>query len=236
MYFGRGIRYTPFAQVAARAPLAIVGRETPDAFDWSSMPSKVISMKGSNGASVGLFTKLLLREHGVDPASVGFVQDLDGALLSNLFVGGMGDYLVIDYPSALVLEASGGGNIVAPLALMGGDVPWSVYYSEGEGDLDRLNTQKRFVRALGRGMNWVLERDADEYREFLAKTFPRFDPDLLVKLTNIYRGNGMWTTPRIDLAAYDRWQKGIADGHLTDAPISYHDLIESRPTASLHLS
>jgi NitT/TauT family transport system substrate-binding protein len=236
MYFGRGIRYTPFAQVAARAPLAIVGRETPDAFDWSSMSGKVISMKGSNGASVGLFTKLLLREHGVDPASVGFVQDLDGALLSNLFVGGMGDYLVIDYPSALVLEASGGGNIVAPLAVMGGDVPWSVYYSEGKSDLDRLNTQERFVRALGRGMNWVLERDADEYREFLAKTFPRFDPDLLVKLTNIYRGNGMWTTPRIDLAAYDRWQKGIADGHLTDAPISYHDLIDSRPTAGLHLS
>ena len=236
MHFGRGVCYTPFAQVAARAPLAIVGRDTPDAFDWSSMPGKVISMKGSNGASVGLFTKLLLREHGVDPASVGFVQDLDGALLSKLFVGGMGDYLVIDYPSALALEASAGGKIVAPLAVMGGDVPWSVYYSEGEGDPDRLSTQTRFVRALSRGMTWVLERDADEYREFLAKTFPRFVPDLLVKLTNVYRANGMWTTPRIDLAAYDRWQEGIAAGHLTDSPISYHDLVDSRPTSSPHLS
>lgn len=235
MHLGRGTRYTPFAQVAARAPLAIVGREPASAFDWSAMPGKVVSMKGSNGASVGLFTKLLLREHGVDPASVGFVQDLDGALLSKLFVGGMGDYLVIDYPSALALVESGGGYIVAPLATMGGDVPWSVYYSEGETDLDRLATQKRFVRALGRGMDWVLERDAAEYREFLAKTFPRFDPDLLVSLTNIYRDNGMWTTPRIDLAAYDRWQQGISDGYLTEAPIRYHNLIDARPTEGLHM-
>ncbi|WP_342358799.1 ABC transporter substrate-binding protein [Terrarubrum flagellatum] len=232
MHFGRGATYAPFAQVAARAPLAIVGRESPEEFEWGKLSGKVISMKGSNGASVGLFVKMLLREHGTDPQSVGYVQDLDGALLSRVFAGGMGDYLVIDYPSALALEAAGGGRVVAPLAVVGGDIPWSVYYAEGTADERRLDVQTRFARALGRGMNWILDREAAQYRGFLAETFPRFEPDLLVRLADEYRRHGMWTTPRIDKAAYDRWQKGICDGHLTERPIAYDSLIDVRPTAA----
>lgn len=230
MNFGRSTRYTPFAQVSARAPLAIVGRETAAEFAWPALSGKVMSMKGSNGASVGLFVKQVMRENGVDPATVGFIQDLDGAILSRCFAGGMGDYLATDAPSALALEAAGKGHVVALFAVMAGNVPWSVYYAEGDSDAARLETQTRFVRALQRGMDWIRARDATGYRDFLAKTFPRAAPDILVKLVNIYREQGMWTTPRIDGAAYDRWMIGITDGHLIDAPIAYDTLIDSRPT------
>lgn len=231
MHHGRGVAYTPFAQMAARAPLAIIGRERPEDFAWASMRGKVVSMKGSTGASAGLFIKMLLAENGVDPRDVGFVQDLDGALLTRVFRSGMGDYLVVDYPSALAVEAAGGGHVVAPLVVTGGAVPWSVYYALGDAEAARLDRHARFVRALKRGMDWVLEREADTYRDFLAETFPRFAPDLLVKLTDIYRAHGMWTGPRIDPAGYARWQKGIAAGHLIDAPIPYDELIDPRPSA-----
>jgi len=232
MFHGRGKRYVPFAQVAARAPLAIVGRKKPSDFSWQAMPGKAIAMKGSNGASVGLFIKLMLRENGIDTRDVRFVQDLDGKMLSDLFVGGMGDYLVIDYPSAVALEAAGGGYVVQELSITGGNVPWSVYYTEGESSGESLETNSRFARGLKRGMDWILANDADGYREFLAKTFPKFNPDFLVRLANIYRANGMWTTPRIDPDAYARWQTGIHDGHLTTAPIAYEALIDTRPTAA----
>jgi NitT/TauT family transport system substrate-binding protein len=230
MHLGRDVRYTPFAQVSARAPLGIVGREAAADFSWELLPGKVISMKGSNGASVGLFVKLMLREHAVDTSKVGFIQDLDGALLSRLFAGGMGDYLVIDYPSALTLEASGAGHVVAALPVVGGNVPWCVYYGLGEASEERLAVQVSFVRALARGMRWILDREARLYRDFLARTFPRFDPDLVVGVVDTYRAHGMWTTPRIDETAHARWQRGIADGHLTDGPIAYADLIDPRPT------
>jgi NitT/TauT family transport system substrate-binding protein len=233
MHLGRSTRYVPFAQVSARAPLAIVGRETAAEFDWKSLEGKVVSMKGSNGASVGLFAKLVMKDNGVDPGAVRFIQDLDGELLARVFAGGMGDYLVTDYPSALAFENAGAGHVVAPLALVGGDVPWSVYYAEGESDPERIEIQSRFVRALDRGMRWIMDRDAEGYGDFLAKTFPRFTPELLVGLVNAYRRNGMWTTPRIDRAAYDRWQKGIADGYLIDAPIGYDKLIDVRPLKGL---
>ena len=82
-------------------------------------------------------------------------------------------------------------------------------------------------------MNWILEREANEYRDFLAATFPRFDAALLVEIVDTYRASGMWTTPRIDQAAYDRWQRGIADGHLTNGAIAYDELIDPRPTELL---
>ncbi|WP_176084501.1 ABC transporter substrate-binding protein [Martelella sp. HB161492] len=232
MFHTRGKRYIPFAQVAARAPLAVIGRERPENFAWGALPGKVIAMKGSNGASVGLFIKMLLREHGIDPRTVNFVQDLDGKMLTDLFVGGMADYLVIDYPSAATLEASGRAHVVAPLSISGGNIPWSVFYTDGEASAAALDVHCRFVRALGRGMDWINARPAEEYRTFLAETFPKFAPDILVRLTDVYRENGMWTTPRIDPDAYQRWQNGICDGHLTSAPIAYETLIDTRPTAA----
>jgi len=233
MYRDRSTLYSPFAQVANRAPLAVVGREAPEDFSWSSLVGRTVSMKGSNGASVGMYVKLVLRENGIDPREVNFIQDLDGAMLSTLFAGGMGDYLVVDHPSALTLAATSGVHVVAALAVGSGDVPWSVYYSEGESDAGRVDLQARFCRALGRGMDWINERPAAGYRDFLATTFPKFDADLLVRIADEYRGCSMWTTPVIDRAGYERWAGGIAASHLVNAAIAYGDIVDSRPTALL---
>jgi NitT/TauT family transport system substrate-binding protein len=231
MYLGRSTRFTPFAQVAARAPLAIVGRERAAEFHWHALTGKVVLMKGSNGASVGLFLKLCLREQGVDPLAVRYIQDLDGAMLSELFSGGMGDYLVIDYPNALRMEADGEGQVVQALPITGGNVPWSVYYAEGESNPERQEVQSRFAAALDRAMQWVRERNPEDYADFLASTFPSLPLEIAIAAARTYVAHGMWTTPRIDPDAYMRWQRGIADGHLVAAPIPYDRLIDPVPTS-----
>ncbi len=233
MYLGRSTRFTPFAQISLRAPLALVGREKPDSFEWKNMPGKVVLMKGSNGASVGLFFKLCLRENGINPDEVGFIQDLDGAMLSELFHGGMGDYLVVDYLSGLKMQAEGKAQVVKQLPITGGNVPWSVYYAMGESNAERQEIQQRFARAIHAGMGWICANDPDDYAAFLEKTFPNQSVDLLLSVTRTYIANGMWTTPHIDEAAYARWQKGISDGHLTSSPIPYDQLVDPVPTQSL---
>lgn len=230
MYFGRSTRFTAFAQIAARAPLAVVGREKAEDFAWDKLPGRVVLMKGSSGASAGLFFKQCLRENGVEPGRLGYIQDLDGAMLSELFHGGMGDYLVVDYPNALRMEAEGRGHVVQALSVTGGDVPWSVYYALGESTAERREIQERFSRALNLGMEWIKANDPDDYADFLAKTFPSLPVRILVSVARTYRAHGMWTTPRIDPEAYSRWQEGIGDGHLTAGPIPYDRLIDAFPT------
>jgi len=230
MYLGRSTRFVPFAQIANRAPLALVGREDTATFSWQAMRGRTVLMKGSNGASVGLYMKMVLREEGVDPATVNYIQDLDGAMLSELFLGGMGDYLIIDYPGALKLAAGGGCRIVQAFPISGGDIPWSVYYAPEGADISQ---QAAFCRGLGKAMTWIRDTDPDDYADFLAATFPNLPLDILLRVTRDYVSCGMWTSPRINPDGYARWQSGIAQGHLVQAPIAYDELNDPRPTEAL---
>lgn len=232
MYHGRVREYVAFAQVSNRAPLAIVGRRAAGAFTLADTANKTVLMKGSNGASVGLYFKMLLRENGIDPNSVRFVQDLDGAMLGDLFAGGMGDFLVVDNLSARTLVTRHADEIAIKLETVseGGEIPWSVYYRQISTVTPAvLDAQERFCVALGKGMDWVLEHDAEEFRDELAEIFPGIPADITVDLTNVFRRDGMWNTPVVSRKGYERWQRGISDGHLVEGPLSYETIVNDRP-------
>lgn len=231
MFHGRGRKLVPFAQVSNRAPLALIGREGAAAFDARELVGKTMLMKGSNGASVGIYLKMILREAGIDPNSLNYIQDLDAGILQACFAGGMGDYLLIDLPGALAFQSAGHGTLAAAFARDGGNIPWSVYYTEGLAPDD--TRPERFARALARGMDWVNARNAESYRDVLARLFPKIDTDIATEVVETYRACNMWTTPRIGEASYARWQKGIADAHLTEAPIPYDTLTDGTPTRAL---
>jgi len=231
MYYGRSVHFKAFAQVSNRAPLALVGRERAQDFHWKNIVGKTVSMRGSNGASVGLFFKQVLRENHVDPKEVGFIQDLDGAMLAELFVGGMGDYLVIDYPGAQAMEARGNGFVVCALAEMAGDVPWSVYYDRvlpsNEARDAQSQSQIQFIAALERAMVWIEAREVEDYAPFLAKTFSHLPLEILLKSARDYKAWGMWRSSIIAREAYQRWQYAMVSGHIISAPVAYENLVEN---------
>ena len=236
MYHGRVRNYTAFAQVANRAPLAIVGRRRDgEQFKLEDTVGRTVLMKGSNGASVGLFFKMLLRENGIDPKAVEFIQDLDGAMLGELFAGGMGDYLLVDNLSARALVARNSERLEVAFETVtkGKEIPWSVYYRETDNITPAvLDAQERFCVALGKGMDWVLAHDAESFRDELAEIFPKFPIDIVVDLCNTFRRDGMWTVPTVSRKGYERWQRGIADGHLTPKPLAYEDIVNDGPASS----
>ena len=89
MYRDRVEHYTVFAQIANRCPLAMLHRGSAPDFKLSDVIGKTVLMKSVGGASCGLFVKTLLRENGIDPRDVNYIQDLDGKMLGDLFQGGM---------------------------------------------------------------------------------------------------------------------------------------------------
>lgn len=236
MYAGRGREYTAFAQVSNRCPLALVKRNpttqanghTP--FSLSEVVGRTVLMRSGNGASVGLFFKMLLREAGIDTASVDYVQDLEGAMLAELFQGGMGDYFLTDIISARAMASTNKGMSVAFEAVVdGGDIPWSVYYRETEGITDEVrDVQRRFCVALTRAMEWLAAHEAEEFRDHLEALFPALPIDIVVQVADLYRENNMWTTPVVSQGGFERWQRGIADGRLTRGPFGYADIVDDR--------
>lgn len=231
MYYATIKDYKAFAQLANRCPLALIRRGSSGPFKLADVVGKTVLMKSGNGASVGLFFKMLLRENGIDPNSVGYIQDLDGIMLSKLFQGGMGEYFLIDNASArLMAQNNPDVSVAMEMVTHGGDIPWSVYYCELETITPAvLDVQKRFCAALIKGTDYVLHNDAETYKDDLAALFPATPIDLLVELTNTYKRDGMWSSPLVGRHSFDRWQKGIVDGHLTRKPFAYEILVDDGP-------
>lgn len=239
MYRNRAKHYTVFAQVANRCPLALIKRGNAEGFKLTDMAGCTVLMKSGNGASVGLFFKMLLRENGIDPNSLHYVQDLDGIMLGKLFQGGMGDYFITDIVTALAMaERDSNFSVAMEMVKDGDDIPWSVYYRETATITPAvLDAQTRFCIALGKAIDWVLQNDAESFRDELAELFPAAPIDVVVDLTNIYRRNRMWITPSVSRKGFERWQRGISDGHLIKEPFAYEVMVNDGPaTAAQSLS
>ncbi|OJJ42497.1 hypothetical protein ASPZODRAFT_147329 [Penicilliopsis zonata CBS 506.65] len=235
MYRDRVQHYTVFAQIANRCPLAVLrrGPDGAEGFQLGDMVGKTVLMKSGGGASVGLFFKMLLREHGLDPRTIDYIQDLDGVMLGNLFEGGMGDYYVTDYLSALAMAARNTEVSIAMEMVTQGDIPWSVYYRETATITPAIrDAQRRFCVALGQGIDWVLEHDAESFRDELAELFPNVPVETVVSVTNSFRRNGMWTSTSVPRAAFDRWQQGLCDARLVKEPLAYETIVDNGPAAA----
>lgn len=228
MYRGRVKDYTVFAQIANRCPLALLRRTSCGKFSLADVVGRTVLMKSIGGASVGLFFKMLLRENGIDPAAVDFIQDLDGVMLGNLFQGGMGDYFVTDNLSAKIMAARNPEISIAMEMVTQGEVPWSVYYKEtSDSTPDSQDVLKRFCAGLDEGIKWVLEHDAESFKGELEELFPKAPVDIAVEVVNSFRRNGMWTNTTIPKAAFDRWQRGLTDARFVDKPLEYESMVES---------
>jgi NitT/TauT family transport system substrate-binding protein len=233
MYRDRVQNYTVFAQIANRCPLAILRRTSDDPFKLTDMAGKTVLMKSGGGASVGLFFKMLLRENAIDARAVDYIQDLDGVMLGNLFQGGMGDYFVTDNLSARAMVSRNPKVSIAMEAVTQGDIPWSVYYRETESITPAiLEAQTRFCTALRKGIDWVLEHDAESFRDELAELFPTVPVDVAVAVTNQFRKEGMWTSTVIPRPAFDRWQRGLTDARLVKEPLAYDAIIDDGPATT----
>jgi NitT/TauT family transport system substrate-binding protein len=230
MYRDRVQDYTVFAQIANRCPLALLRRTSCGEFRLADVVGATVLMKSIGGASVGLFFKMILRENGIDPKLVDFVQDLDGVMLGNLFQGGMGDFFVTDYLSAKAMVARNPDVSIAMEMVTQGEVPWSVYYRETSTITPELReAQKRFCIALNKGIEWVLQRDAEAFRDEIAELFPKVPVEVAVEVVNSFRRNGMWSTATIPRKAFDRWQQGLTDARFVKQPLVYESIVDDGP-------
>jgi len=233
MYRARVRDYFAFAQVSGRCPMAIVHRNSGKPFRWDSLYDNVVLVTGGNGSSPFLYLSGLLYRAGVEAARIRFVHDLSTPMLAELFVGGMGDALVVDAVTAERVTRAHKGVGYLSFAEAGGPVPWSVYYSVPE-LLDRGDDLAgRFAAGLARGMAWVQEHDGDDARDVVRKCWPDADPGIVVDVINLFRRHGMWDRgARIGEDALHGWQDVIARAGFIDRPTAYDEIVDPRPFAS----
>ena len=223
-------QYRAFAMVAARCPMMLVSRTPMENFMWKDLEGKTVLTSGGNGASPGLFLAGCAREGGADMSKVFFIHDFTAPMLYELFLGGLGDVIMLKGDLAAQMVASGKGYAIADISDLGGPVPWSVYYStteflEAHGDL-----AARFTTALQRANTWLLEHDGYACRELLARNWPKVRLEDAIAIVDDYLRMGMWDpTVEIKKEPLARWEKFMAEGRVIPQPVPYEKVVDSRP-------
>ena len=150
-------------------------------------------------------------------------------MLTELFLGGMGDAIITDVVNAALLTARGQGHTAMRMDHLGGPMPNSVYYTTRERLEHDEERAVRFCRALQRGMDLIRAHPAAELSDVLQRHWPDLDQQVLIEVVDDLRATDLWASVVIDRGAYDTWQEILAGEHLVDAPIAYDALVASGP-------
>ena len=121
------------------------------------MKGRTVLVPGAGGTAPYVFTAGLMSESGADPAGTQFVRDLSSDMLTELFLGGLGDAIICDLLGANWLAYRGVGSQAQTLAGIGGPMPNSVYYVRRDRLAELRGRLVRFMAAIGRSMT-ILER------------------------------------------------------------------------------
>jgi NitT/TauT family transport system substrate-binding protein len=230
MFTGRGRDLVAVGQLNARFPMVIVTRDPVEHFSWSWLKDRTVLVPGVGGTAPYEFTAGLMRESGADPAATRFVRDLSTDLLAELFGQGLGDAMVADLVTALLLRARGVGHFACHLADIGGVMPNSVYYVRRR----RLaELHDRLVALLGgvqEGMQ-ALAADAPD-PDLLVQEWPDLPVAVLTEGAATLAANGTWSGVRIEPEACLRWLGMLHERGL--APTAgYGELVDTAALDSL---
>ncbi|MGU3502753.1 ABC transporter substrate-binding protein [Mycobacterium sp. C31M] len=227
MYHAGPRELTVFAQVNHQFPKALVMRSAQPGFTWSDLVGKTVLAPGIGGSAPYAFTAGLIRESGVDPASITFLRDLSTPMYVEMFGAGLGDAIVADLVTAEAMQRKGTGYIAADYLEVGGLGPNSVYYCRTD-RFDELSERLvRFVSALQESMQLLKSVAVEDLAPLMRDHWPTTPLPTLSGACERMLLSHTWDTPVIDADATDRWT-GIlhAEGMVATQP-RFTDLVSS---------
>jgi NitT/TauT family transport system substrate-binding protein len=226
MYTGRGRELITVGQVNARFSKTLITREPVSDFDWNWITGKTVLVPGAGGTAPYEFTAGLIRAAGVDPAGARFVRDLSGPMLTELFLGGHGDAMIVDAFSAAKLSTARLVEQTYRLGEPGGVMPNSVFYTLPE-RLDALEEPlTAFLAGLQEAMSAITGGAPTE--ALLAEHWPEATEPARATATSELIANGTWESVIIDEAACNRWIDVLREAGLVSTAADFSTLVDTR--------
>lgn len=222
-----GPRLVHFAAVNDRNGFFLLSREPRPRFAWSDLAGRtVISFSGA--PTPWLCMLAVLRRHGVDPARVTFVRDLETPEAIAAFRAGKADFLEHGPPVIDDLLADGTGHLVVSMGEATGPVPFTSYMATPE-KLARARVMLvRFVRGLYRAQRWMAAVSAVEIAAVIAPAFPEIDAAVRVRAVERYIRQGTWNRdPALTRAGYETLQEILLGGGFISSRHPFETLVDT---------
>jgi NitT/TauT family transport system substrate-binding protein len=236
MYAGTPRKLSVFAQVNHQFPKALVTRTDRPDFAWSDLVGSTVLAPGIGGSAPYAFTAGLVREAGVDPASVTWLRDLSTPMFVELFEAGLGDAIILDHTNSEALQHRGTGLIAIDYAVAGGLGPNSVYYGRTD-RVDELSERLAlFASALDESMQLLKSVSAAELRPLLDAHWPTIPAQVLENACTRMLRSKTWATPRIDRVATERWMRILFEESMVAAIPAFDDVVDTSIVDSIDVA
>ena len=227
MYWNTPRELTVFAQVNHQFPKALVTRVPAEDFTWSDLIGKTVLAPGIGGSAPYAFTAGLIREAGVDPASVTFLRDLSSPMYVELFEAGVGDAIVLDLVNAEIVAERGTGYIAEEYTQTGGLGPNSVYYCRTDRFAELSEQLIAFTSALQESMQLMKSVELSDLYPLMTEHWPRTPAAALRRACGRMLGSHTWDTVRPDTAATERWMRILQDEKMVRCAPTFGELIDT---------
>jgi NitT/TauT family transport system substrate-binding protein len=169
----------------------------------------------------------VLRQNGVDPASVRIERTRPAPEAMAAFRSGYGDFLETGQPFTEALLADGVAHLAASMGEATGPVPFSSYMTTTAFLRDGRETLVRFTRALVRAQRWMAQAGPNAIADVIAPAFPDVDPELRRRAVARYLAQGTWPShPVLSRDGYEYLQQILLDGGFIKHRHRYEDLVD----------
>ena len=216
-----------FSGLTKRDGQFIMGRKENNNFSMKDLIGKEILVGRSSGMPALNFLNALKNE-GIDPSSININFSVDFAALSGTFIGGTGDYVNLFEPTALKLENEGYGYVVQSIGMLSGEMPYTAFYARKSYIEKNEDTIKAFVRAINKGLEFVIENNSDVIAKTINKQFNDLSHDELTQVVKRYKESDSWLqTSYISEELLENLEDLMIDNNLLDDYVPYTDLIKN---------
>lgn len=183
-------------------------------FAWNDLRGRVVLIQ-SDAPTPWIALREALQLAGVPfnelRALVGYV----GQDATNEFLGGAGDFLLVDIDRAL----KAGLKLVASLASVIGPVPWSVFICSGQTLTARRREILAIRRAIGRALQFIAQNQATALAASIAPFFPDLHRRERTEIIQAYLTLNLWPArPDIAYSDVQHWQSILTRWGLLTAP------------------
>lgn len=206
------------AQLTKRDGSFLVGR-TDGEFSWEDLRGKTV-IGGRKGGVPEMTLEYVMRQHGLTPGvDVTVNTSVQFNMMAGAFTGGEGDYVALFEPTATQVERAGQGYILSSIGQESGEIPYTAYFANKSWLQANADTAQRFVNAIAKAQQWVMDHTDRQVAEAIIDQFPDTTLDELEAVTARHRQIDAWNAaPMMARSALERLETVMTEaGELTKA-------------------
>lgn len=224
-----------FGQLTTKDGSFLIGRNKVDDFSWSSLEGKEI-IGGRKGGMPAMCLEYALYKNGlINGKNVTINYDVQFDLIASAFGAGTGDYCTMFEPVATTYQNAGKGYIQTDVGTEAGIVPYTCFMATKTYIKDNQSTVKDFMKAILKGIDFVMNSDDLTVATALAPSFTGNTTNDLASAVKAYKAIGAFKTNPVMLEEdYNKLIDILKFSKVLEKDVAFSDVIDNTIVENLN--